>query len=252
MDITQVIPLVKETKKFIDNRDMAAHIKAKGKADYVTQVDTSVQKFLSESLHEIAPEVDFLGEEDGLHEMKGDTFWILDPVDGTTNLIHDYKHSAVSLGLYSKGEIIMGIIYDPFREELFSAEKGKGAFLNGEPIHVAEAETLSDCLVTCGIAPYYKELAKVNFERFARIYARCQDMRRTGSAAFDFAYTACGRVGGYFEEKLQPWDFAAGTLLVTEAGGKVTDFEGNPVDLLHQGRVLATNGKLHEELMSLL
>ena len=252
MDINEVISLVKQTKSLIDNRDLASHVKTKGRADYVTQVDMGVQKFLSEKLYELAPDVDFLGEEDGLHKMKGDTFWILDPVDGTTNLIHDYKHSAVSLGLYSRGEIVMGVIYEPFRDEVFYAEKGGGAFLNGAPIHVAEAETLSECLITCGIAPYYKELGDLGFQRMSRIYQKCQDIRRTGSAAIDFAYTACGRVGGYFEDKLQPWDFAAGSLIVTEAGGTVTDFAGKPVDLLKQGQVLATNGKLHGELMELL
>ena len=131
MDIRDVIELVKQAKPFIQNRDMADHIKVKGPADYVTQVDTNVQKFLSEKLYELAPQIQFLGEEEGLHAMSSDTFWILDPVDGTTNLIHDYQHSTVSLGLYEKGEIVMGVIYDPFREEVFYAEKGKGSFRNG-------------------------------------------------------------------------------------------------------------------------
>ena len=131
VDINEVMQLVRETRQFVENRDMAGHVKVKGLADYVTQVDTNIQNFLREKLGELAPEVEFLGEEDGLHAMKGDTFWILDPIDGTTNLVHDYQHSTVSLGLYSKGEIILGVIYDPFREEMFYAEKGKGGFVNG-------------------------------------------------------------------------------------------------------------------------
>lgn len=252
MDIRDVMDLVRQAKVFVQNRDMAEHIKVKGPADYVTQVDTNIQNFLSEKLHELAPDIQFLGEEEGLHAMSGDTFWILDPIDGTTNLIHDYQHSTISLGLYEKGEIVMGIVYDPFREEIFHAEKGKGSFRNGEPIHVAAAETLGDTIISIGTAPYQKELAHENFQKFERIFTNCQDIRRTGSAAMDLAYVACGRTGGFFEARLQPWDFAAGMLLISEAGGRVTRFDGSPVNPTEPGEILATNGKLHEELQKLL
>lgn len=252
MEIRDVIELVRRAKPLIQNRDMADHIKVKGPSDYVTQVDMNVQKLLSEKLYELAPEIQFLGEEEGLHAMSGDTFWILDPVDGTTNLIHDYQHSTVSLGLYEKGEIVMGVIYDPFREEVFYAEKGKGSWRNGERIHAAPAETLSETIIAIGTAPYQKELAHENFQRFERVFLKCQDIRRTGTAAMDLAYTACGRIGGYFEERLQPWDFAAGMLILSEAGGKVTRFDGSPVNPLEPGGILASNGKLHGELLELL
>lgn len=252
MEIQEIIGLVKKTKMFVEDREMAVHVKEKGLADYVTQVDTSIQKFLSEELSKIAPEISFLGEEEGLHEMNAETYWILDPIDGTTNLIHDFQHSTVSLGLYHKGEIVMGIIYDPFREDVYYAEKGKGSFLNGKPVHVSGAQTLSETIVAFGTAPYEKALAKENFPRVQRVYEQSQDIRRTGSAALDLAYVACGRTGGFFEIRLQPWDFAAGMLLVTEAGGKVTDFEGNPLNLLRPGSVLATNGAVHEELLKLM
>ena len=221
----------------------------KGPADYVTQVDTDIQKFLSEELVRLAPEIQFLGEEEGLHEMTGDTYWILDPVDGTTNLIHDYQHSVVSLGLYDKGEIIMGVIYDPFREDIYYAEKGRGSYLNGNPIHVSEAETLSETIIAVGTSPYNKELADENFRRIQRVFEKGQDIRRTGSAALDLAYVACGRTGGFFEPLLSPWDFAAGMLLVMEAGGQITDFAGEPLNLLKKSSVVATNGKIHDELM---
>ena len=252
MQIETVIELVKKAKVFVENREMAGHVKVKGLADYVTQVDTNIQKFLAEELYKLAPEIEFLGEETGLHEMNSETFWILDPIDGTTNLIHDYQHSAISLGLYDKGEIVMGIIYDPFREEVFSAEKGKGAFLNGKPIHVSEAETLSETIVAFGTAPYEKELADENFPRFRRVYEKSQDLRRTGSAAIDLAYVASGRTGGFFEVRLSPWDFAAGKLLIEEAGGKITAFDGTEIELLKRGSILATNGKLHAELQALM
>lgn len=252
MNIQDVMELVKQTKSFVENRDMAEHVKVKGLADYVTQVDTNIQSFLSERLHELAPDIEFLGEETGLHAMEGDTFWILDPIDGTTNLIHDYQHSTVSLGLCSRGEIVMGVIYDPFRGEIFHAEKGKGSFRNGKPIRVSEAETLGDTIVAIGTAPYQKELAPENFRRFERVFMKSQDIRRTGSAAMDLAYLACGRIGGFFEARLQPWDFAAGMLLVAEAGGKVSRFDGSAVNPVEPGEILATNGRVHEELRELL
>lgn len=252
MEIRDVCELVKQAKPLIYNRNMAEQIKVKGPADYVTQVDTNVQKFLSEKLYELNPHIQFLGEEEGLHAMTADTFWILDPVDGTTNLIHDYQHSTISLGLYEKGEIIMGIIYDPFREEMFYAEKGKGSFRNGEPIHTALADKLEDTIVAVGTAPYQKQFAHENFERFERVFMKCQDIRRTGSAAMDLAYVACGRIGGFFESRLQPWDFAAGMLIVAEAGGKVTRFDGTAVKPTEPGSILASNGKVHEELEKLL
>ncbi|MDE6214480.1 MAG: inositol monophosphatase [Lachnospiraceae bacterium] len=252
MDIQEIIALVKKTKAFVRNRERAGHIKVKGPADYVTQVDTDIQGFLAKELGNLFPEIQFLGEEEGLHEMTGDTYWILDPIDGTTNLIHDYQHSVVSLALYEKGEITLGIIYDPFREDVYHAEKGKGSFLNGAPIHVSDAETLAETIIAVGTSPYDRELAKENFERIQRIFDKSQDIRRTGSAALDLAYVACGRTGGFFEPRLSPWDFAAGMLLVAEAGGQVTDFAGEPLDLLKRGSVVASNGKVHEELRGLV
>lgn len=252
MDIQELIALVKKTKSFVDNRERAGHIKVKGPADYVTQVDTDIQGFLAKELGDLFPEIQFLGEEEGLHEMAGDTYWILDPIDGTTNLIHDYQHSVVSLALYEKGEITLGIVYDPFREDVYYAEKGKGSFLNGTPIHVSDTESLEETIIAIGTSPYDKELAQENFQRIERIFERSQDIRRTGSAAMDLAYVACGRTGGFFEPRLSPWDFAAGMLLVAEAGGQVTDFEGKPLNLLQRGSVVASNGKVHGELRALM
>ena len=220
MDIQKIISLVTKTQGLIKNREMAAHVKEKGLADYVTQVDIAVQNFLKKELFALAPNIQFLGEETGLQEIKGDSFWILDPVDGTTNLMHDYQHSVVSLALCRQGEIVMGIVYDPFREEVFSAIKGKGSFLNGHPIHVSNAEKLSDTMIGLGTAK--RELA------------------------------ACGRQGGYFEIYLNPWDYAAGMLLIQEAGGQVTDFMGKPLDPKKGSSVAGTNGCIHVELLKLL
>ena len=144
MDLQRIIYLVKETEEIITNREMAAHVKEKGVADYVTQVDVAVQNFLKEELYKLYPEIQFLGEETGLQQMNTDSYWILDPVDGTTNLIHDYHHSVVSLALCQQNEIVLGIVYDPYHDEVFSAIKGEGSFLNGKPIHVSSAKKLSE------------------------------------------------------------------------------------------------------------
>ncbi|MDE6663731.1 MAG: inositol monophosphatase [Lachnospiraceae bacterium] len=247
-----IIELLKRTKPFVENRKLAGDIKVKGPADYVTKVDTDIQNFLAEELGRLAPEIQFLGEEEGLHEMSGDIYWILDPIDGTTNLIHDYQHSVVSLGLYDKGEITLGVIYDPYRDDVYYAQKGKGSFLNGNPIHVSGAAALDETIISIGTSPYDRELAEENFKRIQRVFDKSQDIRRTGTAALDLAYVACGRTGGFFEPRLSPWDFAAGMLLVTEAGGRVTNFAGEPLNLLKRGAVVATNGKVHEELMGML
>ena len=252
MELQDIITLVKRAKPFVENREMAAHIEVKGRADYVTQVDTNIQNFLQGELKKLAPEIQFLGEEEGLHEMTGDAYWILDPIDGTTNLIHDYQHSVISLGLYDKGEITLGVVYDPFREDVYYAQKGKGSFLNGKPIYVSKAETLRETIITIGTSTYDRELTEENFKRFQRVFEKSQDIRRTGSAALDLAYVACGRTGGFFETLLSPWDFAAGMLLVTEAGGKVTDYSGRKLNFSKRGSVVATNGKIHEELRGLL
>lgn len=152
MDIQRIINLVKETQGIIRNREMAAHVREKGVADYVTQVDIAVQDFLKKALYTLAPDIQFLGEETGLQRMDTDSYWILDPVDGTTNLMHDYQHSVVSLALCRQKEIVMGIVYDPFHDEVFSAVKGGGSFLNGKTIHVASDKNLSETIIGIGTA----------------------------------------------------------------------------------------------------
>lgn len=250
MDTQSIISLVKETQGIIRNREKAARVREKGIADYVTQVDIAVQDFLKTALHELEPDIQFLGEETGLQRMNADSYWILDPVDGTTNLMHDYQHSVVSLALCRNKEIVWGVVYDPFHDELFSAAKGEGSFLNGSPIHVSSAQKLSETIIGIGTAK--RELAKENFSRFLKVYENSQDIRRLGSAALELAYTACGRQGGYFEAYLNPWDYAAGMLLVQEAGGKVSDWNSKELDPAQGSHVVGTNGNVHEELLRLL
>lgn len=249
----KVEQLVRTMKPLFTDSSRASQIKTKGACDYVTQVDIQVQKLIKEGLYQMYPQVQFMGEEQDntAIDRKGD-FWILDPVDGTTNLIHDFRHSTLSLAYAEEGTVELGIVYQPYTDEMFVAVKGKGAFLNGEPIHVSEAKTLSESLVTIGTSPYYHELADWNFAVFKKVFLSCQDIRRLGSAALDMAYVASGRVDAFFEKILQPWDFAAAKLLIEEAGGKVTDFAGKELPVGMPGAVLAGNGKINEELLRIL
>ena len=253
IDAEKVEKLVREMKPLFADSSRASQVKTKGACDYVTQVDIQVQKLVKEGLYEMYPQVQFMGEEqdNSAIDRSGD-FWILDPVDGTTNLIHDFRHSTLSLAYAEAGVLELGMVYQPYTDEMFLAKRGGGAFLNGEPIHVSEAKTLSESLVTIGTSPYYHELADWNFDVFKKVFLSCQDIRRLGSAALDMAYVASGRVDAFFEAILQPWDFSAAKLLIEEAGGKVTDFEGKELPVGMPGAVLAGNGKINGELLEIL
>ena len=242
IDYKLVQEIVRQASKLFTDRESAGHIREKGMYDFVTAVDEAVQRFIQKELQILYPNILFLGEEstDCCINMNG-LVWVLDPVDGTTNLIHDYKNSAISLALLDKKEVVAGIIYDPYLNEMYFAEKGKGAYLNDQLIHVSDAKTMNESLIAIGTSPYRKEEAADNFRTFEKIYMDCQDLRRTGSAALDLAHIACGRIEGYIEKKLKIWDFAAGTLIVREAGGRVLDYEGNDRTMELMGDVVAGN-----------
>lgn len=245
--------LVKAGELFSDEKKKE-EILVKGKADFATQVDFAVQDFLYRELGNMYPEVQFLGEE-GEKEQWDRTkpAWILDPVDGTTNLIHDMKMSVISLALWDGKDLAFGCIYNPYQKEICTAVRGQGARLNGKKVSVSKASKLEDCLLAIGTTPYDKELYGDRiFERMKRMYLSCRDIRRTGSAALDLFCIAAGKTGGYFEYYLKPWDFAAGMLLVEEAGGKVTDPDGNRPFPGEPADIVATNGRVHDELLELL
>ena len=219
---SQAIEIVLEAGEQLINREGIHKISEKGQTDYVTAVDIRVQKTIFQKLSQIDPDMQFLGEEKDNQEIDPEgKVWILDPVDGTTNLIHDFHHSVISLAYSEGGEIQFGIVYDPFSHEMFGARKGKGAYLNKERIFVSKAEKLSQSLISIGTAPGCREDADRAFARMRRVYDKCQDVRRIGSAALELAYVACGRLEGFYEGHLKIWDYAAGKLLVEEAGGIV-------------------------------
>ena len=253
--LEELIALVRETDSIIFDEALVENVHEKGRADYVTKVDEGVQKFLQGELAGRYPRIGFIAEEQERFaaDPKG-AYWILDPIYGTTNLIHHYQMSAVSLGLYENGEMLLGVVYNPFSREVFSAAKGQGAFLNGERIRTAGTPDLAHALVSYGSSPYEKERAHGLFVLYERIFRQCSDFRRCGSAALDLCYVACGRQDVYLERNLKPWDYAAGGLIVTEAGGCISGWEkGRKVPWIENADVLAANGgAMLEGMLALL
>lgn len=212
-----------------------------GHANFVTTYDKKVQQELQEKLLQILPEAVFVGEEEDIHASIAEGYaFIVDPIDGTTNFIKNYHVSAISVGLARDGERYLGVVYNPYLNEMFTAVKGQGACLNGEPIHVS-SEPLHNGIVLFGTAPYYEELSQKSFEMAYDYFKKALDIRRSGSAALDLCSVAAGRAEVFFELRLSPWDFAAGSLIVEEAGGKVTTVEGEPLSLHAPCSLLATN-----------
>lgn len=225
------------------------HIETKGHANFVTVVDYKVQEFLVHRLREILPGSNMITEEskENIFDLEKPT-WIIDPVDGTTNLMYNYQHSAISVGLWIDGKPDMGFVYNPALKEMFFAEKGKGAFLNGNRIRVSDNRNLVDSLIGFGTTPYDREKADDTFKVISQIFKSCRDVRRSGSAALDISYVACGRMDGFFEMTLQPWDFAAGSIILIEAGGAITKWCGDELNPICASSVIASNGYIHNEL----
>jgi myo-inositol-1(or 4)-monophosphatase len=232
-------------------------IEYKGEADLVTAADRAAETLIRERISKLFPSHDVLGEEQGLNDQRGDYRWYVDPLDGTTNFAHGYPVFAVSMALEhqalaerssgQQGRRIAGVIYDPTRDELFTAEQGRGAHLNGNPIHVSKAAQLKECLVATGF-PSHKRHKNPNIYFYHQITLRTHGVRRAGSAALDLCNVACGRFDGFWEFNLNPWDTAAGVLIVEEAGGKVSRFDGSPFEL-DSRETLASNGLVHEALL---
>lgn len=249
MDYDQIISLVQSTKDMILDGSKSLKVTEKGPADFVTQIDFNVQDYLIKGLEALYPNIQIMAEEKENQIDPSVPCWILDPIDGTTNLVHGYRHSAVSLALHDGKQIVFGVIYNPFSGETFHAAAGEGSWLNGERIWTSRGKALKDSLIMVGTASYYKELADEIFSEIFRVYRHCGDIRRTGSAALDLAYVACGRVEGYFERNLKPWDIAAGMLLVKEAGGSVSGYKGEPLELRSLNDIVADNGEIHDEFL---
>ena len=225
------------------------HVKVeyKGDADLVTVADRNSEILIRERIKARWPGHDILGEEQGLVDTGSDYRWYVDPLDGTTNFAHGFPVFCVSLGLEYKNRLIAGVVYDPTRGELFAAEKGSGSYLNQQRIQVSKIANLSECLVSTGF-PSHKRHKNPNIHFYHQITLRTHGVRRAGSAALDLCCVASGRFDAFWEFNLNPWDTAAGVLIVEEAGGRVSDFKGGPFQL-NSRETLASNGLVHPALL---
>lgn len=222
-------------------------IEYKGDVDLVTEADRDSEKLIVARLKSRWPEYDIIGEEGTRTQLNSDYRWYVDPLDGTTNFAHGFPVFCVSIALEHKNERIAGVLFDPTRDELFAAEKGRGAWLNRERIQVSRTAELAESLVATGF-PSHKRHKNPNIYFYHQITLRTHGIRRAGSAALDLASVACGRFDGFWEFNLNPWDTAAGVLLVEEAGGVVTNFNGGPFQI-DSREVLASNGLIHPALL---
>ncbi len=233
-----------------EHQGTTLRIEYKGEIDLVTEVDRASEAYMRGRIAEAFPDHEILGEEEGLTTSGSAYRWLLDPVDGTTNYAHGFPYYCVSVGLECEGRIIVGAVYNPVLDELFSAERGQGATLNGVPIRVSSVDELRRSLLTTGF-PYSVIQKGSNLEHFKAFLLLCQAVRRAGSAALDLCHVACGRYDGFWEAGLSAWDVAAGSLIVEEAGGRMSDYRGQAFDVYGK-KLLASNGRLHEAMRGVL
>jgi len=251
--LDQMIAIVRQAGEIIlSARDVASQTHEKtSAADLVTEYDLAVERFLKEKLPPLAPGAIFFGEEEAENAdpSRGWAF-IVDPIDGTTNFVRDLRQSAISVALAKDGAVEYGVVYDPFRNELFSARRGGGAFRNGQPIHVS-SRPLSEGVFGMGTAIYRREYLEPTMRLTEQLFRRSCDFRRMGAAALDLCNVACGRTELFFEYSLCPWDYAAGSLLVTEAGGMACTLEGAPLPITERCSVWVSNRVNHPILQEL-
>jgi len=234
-----------------ENLGKIKRIDYKGRLNLVTDIDRKAEEKIIDIIREKYPSHDILTEERKIEEKGSQYKWIIDPLDGTTNYVHEYPRYCVSIALEKDGKVILGVVYDPVPDELFLAEKGKGATLNGKRISVSKIDELDKSLVATGFPYDRREKVDEYLKIYREFMVNAQGVRRDGSAALNLCYTAIGRFDGFWEEKLAPWDVAAGSLVVTEAGGKVTDFKGDRHDI-YEKKILASNGKIHREMEEII
>ncbi|MFP4213838.1 MAG: inositol monophosphatase family protein [Desulfohalobiaceae bacterium] len=232
----------------LDHWQKQGQLRHKGRIDLVTDTDLAVEEHLKKGLGSILPEAGFLAEESSPDQDPGHLCWIIDPLDGTTNFVHRLPAVAVSVALYQEGQLVLGLVHLPKTGELFQALQGQGAFLGPEPIHVSSQADLEGALIATGFPYDIQDRLQEVLPRLERVLARSQGVRRMGSAAVDLAYTACGRLDGFYEQGLKSWDTAAGQLLVQEAGGRVSRFDPQQEHGLGEQDILASNGLIHAEL----
>lgn len=250
--LEEIIEVVKQAGEIYKSAAGDLGIKNKGSAvNLVTEYDKKIQDFLFSELSKIIPDCLFLGEEgDGNKELADGYCFIIDPIDGTTNFIKGFQHSAISVGLAKDKELIIGVVMDPDLDNIYYAEKGKGAYLNGERIHVSDCD-MQNSLVLFGTCPYEHELAKKTFALTEQVFYECVEIRRGGSAALDICYVAAGKADLFYELILRPWDFAGATVVLKEAGGVCMTLDKEEISCECIGSYLCSNGKNLDEFFEI-
>lgn len=227
-------------------------VEYKNPINLVTDADRAAEQCVIDQIRTYFPSHRFLAEERGrVEETPSPYLWIIDPLDGTTNFAHGYPAYCVSIGLEYEGRCVLGAVFDPTRDELFTASEHEGAQLNGRPIHVSETTALNNSLLVTGFAYDIRETKRNNLDHFVKFALKAQGLRRTGSAALDLCYVAAGRFDGFWEVRLNPWDMAAGSVIVREAGGRLTNFSGRDLSIYGQ-ELVASNGQIHEAMLTVL
>jgi myo-inositol-1(or 4)-monophosphatase len=252
--IQDIIYIARKSGEIIRNAyrtRFTVEIKADNVKNLVTEIDKKSEQTITEFIRKKYPDHNILAEEGGEIKSNSEYFWVIDPLDGTTNFAHGLPIFSVSIGLQYKNETVAGVVYDVMRDVVYSAEKGSGAFENDKKIVVSSNNNIEESLLVTGFPYNVAENPEKAFERFIVMLKKARAVRRLGSAAIDFCYVASGTFDGFWEVYLNPWDICAGKLIVEEAGGKVTDFNGNPISIFNK-QILSTNGKIHYKMIELL
>lgn len=247
------IEVAKEAGQFqLERLASKKTIEYKGKFNIVTEVDKACEKLICDAIKKQFPSHDILAEEGiGAVSQKSDWLWIIDPLDGTVNYAHRYPLFSVSIALLHKGKVVVGVVFEPNRGELFVAERGGGVLLNDKPIRVSETKEVYSSMIATGFAYNVAEVEQNNLICFNRFIKKCHAIRRDGVASVDLCYIACGRYDGFWEFFLKPWDIAAGALIIEEAGGRLSMIDGSPLNIFGD-EIVASNGTIHEEVLGIL
>lgn len=268
MNYNEIVALVYRAKEIVFSESKRSQVSNKNPYDFVTAVDIGISDFLKGELYKLYPDVGFMTEEESNHNIT-DKMFILDPIDGTTNLVYDYKMSSISLAYAENGKVMFGVVFNPFAKEMFFSVRGKGSYCvsteNGidaflqtgvenysnNPLMCSKRE-LSESIIEFGAGSSHKDMTDETFARAARIFKCCLDLRRICSSALAICYIAAARLDGYFEKVLKPWDYAAAILILEEAGGDSSDWYGEPLPLDKDGTIICSNSVIHKELLELI
>ncbi|HHT95149.1 MAG TPA: inositol monophosphatase family protein [Clostridia bacterium] len=248
MDFIKAVNAVLDAGALMKDATYRTNAVKKGDKDYVTACDIAIQKSIAQALRQHYPDIPLIAEEKDNRDILSDSVFILDPLDGTTNFLHGYTPSCISLAYVYKEQPVFGIVHDPVADATYIAEKGKGAQLNGKPIRVSNVKNIENALITCETSPYERGDADMHFDVLKKVFLACMDIRISGSAALDICYVAEGAADAFLTRNLSPWDVAAGICILTEAKGVCTDWKGNPPSMRYKSDILASNGLLQEVL----